>query len=84
MQVIKRAAICSDDAGMNIASLSTLIRSADAVRCSPGEQRGGGGWGGFGTTTVLVRFDLMDRCVWPAVGWSAISGLRIDTCLPKR
>ncbi|WP_415844600.1 hypothetical protein ACMYUJ_16505 [Stutzerimonas zhaodongensis] len=56
---------------MNIASLTTLIRSADGVRCSLGEQRGGGSYGGFGTTTVLARFDLMDRGVWPAVGWSA-------------
>lgn len=67
--MIKRAAICSDDAGMNVASFLALIRAADAVRCSLGEQRGGGGCGGFGTTTVLARFDLMDRGVWPVVGW---------------
>lgn len=68
--MIKRAAICSDDAGMNVASLSALIRAADTVRCSLDEQRGGGGCGGFGTTTVLTRFDLMDRGVWLVVGWS--------------
>lgn len=67
--MIKRAAICSDDAGMNVASLSALIRAADAVLCSLNEQRGGGGCGGFGTTAVLARFDLMDRGVWPDVGW---------------
>lgn len=68
--MIKRAAICSDDAGMNVASLLALIRAADAVRCSLGGQRGGGGCGGFGTTTaVFAWFDLMDRGVWPVVGW---------------
>jgi hypothetical protein len=67
--VIKRAAICSDDAGMNVASLLALIRAADAVRCSRREQRGGGGCGGFDTTIFLARFDLMDRGVWPVAGW---------------
>jgi len=56
---------------MNVASLSALIRAADGVRCLAGEQRGGGSHGGFGTTTFLARFDLMDRGVWPAVGWFA-------------
>ena len=40
--MIKRAAICSGDAGMNVTSLSALIRAADAVCCSLGEQRSGG------------------------------------------